>query len=195
MADGPGTPAHFVKMNLGFCPSPSGGALALYQEEEVHSCWLTLRGYGQEAGETSAEFWALITIRGVVQTVFGYPNEESYLKDDRGLDEVGIFELVGSAWPAKLQTYNDATFGASKRSFGHLHHFFVGSKDVSVQALAQDLELELFEINIDIQLEALRRLRRYRYESPPLDAATEAQMRRYREEVGRRHLIVPEAGS
>ena len=75
----------FVKLDLGFTPSPSGGGLSLLQEEEVHDGFLLLYGYtpGLDAPERP-EATALVTIMGLSQFVFGYPNEEAFWLDSRG---------------------------------------------------------------------------------------------------------------
>lgn len=108
---------------------------------------------------------ALLTFRGVVQLVYGYPNEEAYWKDPRGDLGAGVSEIVGSPWLESINSYNRASFGADSFWVGQpLRHFFVGSKDSSAQFLAREVELDLF---VDRQLnnayakaqgEAMRRL-------------------------------------
>ena len=45
---------------------------------------------------------ALITVWGVVQTIFGYPGEEAYWKDP-GAQLALICEIVGSNWKDTLR--------------------------------------------------------------------------------------------
>ena len=77
-----------------------------------------------------SECVALFTVHGVVQSVFGYPNEEAYWHDPRG--EIGqrVVEIVGSKWPNEIDSYNERTFGSAFPWAQPTRHFF-GSKDVS----------------------------------------------------------------
>jgi len=75
----------FVESDLGFAPSPSGGEMLLLQEEEVHDAFLLLCGYTPSLDAPDHEEGTLlVTIVGLVQSVFGYPNEEAFWFDSRG---------------------------------------------------------------------------------------------------------------
>ena len=89
----------------------------------------------------------LFTVRGVVQMIYGYPNEEAYWHDPRGDLSHGASEIVGSPWSESINSYNATTFGSSyiEGEPTLFRHFFVGSKDSSAQFLARDLTLDLFE--------------------------------------------------
>jgi hypothetical protein len=103
---------------------------------------------------------ALITIRGVVQSIFGYPNEEAFWKDPRGDLGHGFFEVADSPWTDEINDYNVATFGTEYMSGSAARHFFIGSKDASAQFLARDLAVEVFtgQPSDWVHGEALRRL-------------------------------------
>jgi hypothetical protein len=151
-----GTPR---RLDVDFVPSPSGGGMYLWQQEEVHSCHLVLSGSAPDLD--GVETHALITGVGCVQTVFGYPNEEAFWKDPRGELGGGCFEIEGSHWEANIEGYNRRSFGAAYFSTGELHHYFVGSKDSSCQILARALQVELFpEMTIrQVVEESWRRVR------------------------------------
>jgi hypothetical protein len=156
---------NFVELDLAFKPSADGGALFLYQREEDSECWLTMIGHLPPVPSSGiTEVRALVTVSGVEQSIFGYPNEEAYWQDPRGGLEWGFYELVGSVWSEKLAEYNLRTYGPTQSSFGSsfegLRHFFVGSKDASAQFLAREITAEVFDLSFDVQGEAVRRMTR-----------------------------------
>ena len=112
---------------------------------------------------------ALITVSGVMQSIFGYPNEEAFWKDPRGDIGHGFFEVVDSLWIDEINSYNIATVGTECMSRSAARHFFIASKDVSAQFVARDLAVEVFTGQTSdwmhgthtsswVQGEALRRL-------------------------------------
>jgi hypothetical protein len=145
------TSGTFVKLDLGFTPSPSGGGMTLFQEEEVHDAFLLLCGYapGLDAPDR-AEATALVTVIGLSQSVFGYPNEEAFWYEDRGDVGHGFYEVHGSRWQSNILEYNQRTYGSHHSSpamegkYASPRHLFVGSKDVSAQFLAYGLRVETF---------------------------------------------------
>jgi hypothetical protein len=133
------------KLELGFVPSPSGGALHAVQEEDVHNCYLVLQGYAPDLGSSDRiECPALVTAVGFTQLVFGYPNEEAYWKDPRGALDHGFYEIEGSSWSEAIDDYNSRSFGRLYFRGSAKKHFFIGSKDASCQLLADDLLVEPF---------------------------------------------------
>jgi hypothetical protein len=61
----------FVKLDLGFTPSPSGGGLCLLQAEEVDDVFVLLHGYTPSmAAPDRKEATALVTVMGLSQSVF-----------------------------------------------------------------------------------------------------------------------------
>jgi hypothetical protein len=160
-----------VELDFGFTPAPSGGGLCLYQDEDARNSYAVLHGYipGDLTAPDRQRAIALITISGVVQSIFGYPNEEAFWKDPRGDMGHGFFEVVDSSWIDEINGYNVATFGAECMFRSAARHFFIGSKDVSAQFLARDLAVEVFtgqttdwvhgeHTSSWVQGEALRRL-------------------------------------
>lgn len=103
----------FVELDFGFTPAPSGGGLWLCQQEEAHNSYAVLHGYAPRdlKAPESHKAIALITISGVVQSIFGYPNEEAFWKDPRGDLRHGFFEVANSPWIDEINGYNVATFG------------------------------------------------------------------------------------
>ena len=103
----------FVKLDLGFVPSPSGGGLSLLQAEEVHDMFVLLHGYTPDLDTPDRrEATALVTVMGLIQSVFGYPNEEAYWLDSRGRLGHGFYEVQGSGWHANILEYNRRTNGS-----------------------------------------------------------------------------------
>jgi hypothetical protein len=157
----------FVELDLGFTPSPSGGGMFLLQEEEVHDGFLLLYGYMPSLhAPDREEGTALVTIVGLSQSVFGYPSEEAFWLDNRGDVGHGFYELQASKWLENVMQYNERTYG-SRNSVSELggkyeaaRHFFIGSKDVSAQFLAEGLRVEPFTDRPykAVRDEALRRM-------------------------------------
>lgn len=87
---------------------------------------------------------ALITVRGVVQCIHGYPNEEAFWKDPRGDLSAGVYEVLESEWSDEIDAYNLATFGTTYLGDRSKRHFFIGGKDSSAQFLADSVSLDLF---------------------------------------------------
>jgi hypothetical protein len=156
----------FFKLDLGFTPSPSGGGLCLLQEEEVHDVFVVLAGYTPSLDAPGRkEATALVTVVGLIQSVFGYPNEEAFWLDSRGGPGHGFYELAGSRWHSNVLEYNQRTYGSRHSSWQVVgtrespRHFFVGSKDVSAQFLAHGVRVESFTDRPyrSVRDEALRR--------------------------------------
>jgi hypothetical protein len=157
----------FCKLDMGFTPSPSGGSLCLLQQEEVHDVFVLLADYTPSLDAPDRkQATALVTVVGLTQSVFGYPNEEAFWFDSRGDPGHGFYELTGSRWHSNVVAYNQRTYGSRHSSWqveetGELpRHFFVGSKDVSAQFLAQGLRVESFTDRPyrSVRDEALRRV-------------------------------------
>ena len=128
-----GTP---VRLDFPFEVSPSGGAVSLILDEERHAAFAVLIGYTPSLNaEDRREVVALVTVSGLVQAVFGYPNEEAVWKDPRGDRAGGIDEIAGSRWAQNIIESNRRSFGADYnwRAGRPPRHFFVGSKDATAQ--------------------------------------------------------------
>jgi hypothetical protein len=159
-------PGTVVAMDFPFTVSPSGGGLGIFAQEEKHNAYAVLGGYTPSLHAPDREHCvALVTVRGLTQLVYGYPNEEAFWKDPRGGLDHGVAEIVGSSWHESISTYNKASFGtAFDWSAKAPRHFFIGSKDSSAQFLALDIELEVFTDEPlgtawdNVTAEALRRL-------------------------------------
>ena len=127
----------------------------LLQEEEAHRCYVVAIGCSPN-DDFSHRTSALITVWGVVQSVFGYPSEEAWTRDPRLAQSGSVCEIVDSFWKSSLLTYDHEIFDPPRgsqmspelyfepASLPPLRHFFLGSKDVSAQFLGRDLTLELF---------------------------------------------------
>jgi hypothetical protein len=121
--------------------------MRLWQDEEGHKCFVVIWGYSPDLeAPDSVGAPALITAIGCVQTVFGYPNEDAFLKDPRGELDHGCFEIEGSKWMDHVDEYNRRSFGTdySPSPGDPPHHYFIGSKDGSCQVLAKQLDVEVF---------------------------------------------------
>jgi hypothetical protein len=162
----------FIKLDLGFTPSPSGGGLFLLQAEEVGDVFALLNGYEPSLDAPDRlEATALVTVMGVTQSVYGYPNEEAFWNDSRGDVGHGFYEVQESAWHSNLLEYNTRTYGSRNAVWSppsesdQPRHFFVGSKDVSGQFLARGLRVECFTDTPYKQVrdEALRRMDNWGY--------------------------------
>jgi hypothetical protein len=145
------------ELDLGVRGSASGNGMVVLQRDESPSAFVVFVGYASNHDDPQRrEVVALVTILGLVQSVFGYPNEEAYWHDPRGsLSTVGIFELLDSSWGKNIRDYNDRTFYAANthmlqwrsEEFAEARHFFIGSKDNSVQFLANDIRAEIFALS------------------------------------------------
>jgi hypothetical protein len=72
----------FVRLDLGFRPWPSGGGMFMLQQEEAHDGFMLLCGCTPSLDAPDRkEAIALVTIVGLCQSVFGYPNEEAFWSD------------------------------------------------------------------------------------------------------------------
>jgi hypothetical protein len=132
------------RLDFGFVPSPSGGGLHAVQQEEIHNCYLVIQGYAPNLDSSDrVECPALVTAVGFTQLLFGYPNEEAYERDPRGVFEHGFFEIEDSGWVQSIDDYNRRSFGEPYRWSTPKRHFFIGSKDASCQVLANDLTVEV----------------------------------------------------
>ncbi len=137
-----GTPR---RLDVGFVPSPSGGQMHFWIDEEVGNSYVVLLGYAPDLyAPDRVEALALVTGWGCVQSVFGYPNEDAFWKDPRGALGHGCYEIEGSSWETNIQAYNRRSFGADVPFTAELHHYFIGSKDGSCQILARSIEVEVF---------------------------------------------------
>lgn len=123
----------FVKLDLGFTPSASGGGLCLLQAEEVHDVFLLLYGYTPNLDAPDRqEATALVTVIALNQSVFGYPNEEAFCFDSRGDVGHGFYEVQESAWNSNILEYNMRTYGSRNKDWNppdrdeQPHHFFIG---------------------------------------------------------------------
>jgi len=157
----------FKELNFDFVPSPSGPGLCLYQEEGVAESYLVMHGYTPDLDSQGRErAVAIVTVKDVLQSLFGYPNEEAYWKDPLGDLGHGFFEVHGSTWIGNINEYNERTFGSPAfiSSSNETRHFFVGSKDVSAQFLARDLVVEIWpgKTTQEARVEAFRKLDEYR---------------------------------
>jgi hypothetical protein len=159
----------------GWRPSPSGGDMVVVQQEEVHVCTVVVSVSAKRPGRGSLRgAVAVADLSAPAQTVFGYPNEEAYGHDPRGLEH-GFYEILDSPWAENLRRYNRATYGRSRSNrqpgrerpaewpTGALRHFFIGSKDASFQALALDIDVTIDETHSfdEIASEAFSRIRRW----------------------------------
>lgn len=160
----------FVELDFNFRPHASGGGKRVYQEEEVQDAYVVLYGTTpkDQGSPQSKNAVALATVVGLVQSVFGYPNEESFWHDPRGRIGHGFFELVGSQWADHVDDYNTRTYGKVLFSpaRGAVRHFFIGSKDCSAQFLARELRVELFVTQSAdfVEAEVQRRLKNWVFE-------------------------------
>jgi hypothetical protein len=134
----------FRSLDFPFTVDPSGGGLSLVMAEERRDIYAVVRGYTPSLDSPDRqEVIALITLQGVLQVVFGYPNEEAYWRDPRGKLGGRLCEVVGSGWHSSLDRYNRQTYGTGLDALG-LRHYFIPDKDTSAQALAGGIALDLF---------------------------------------------------
>lgn len=178
----------FIELDLGFTPFGSGGGLSLLQEEEVHDGFLLLCGYTPSVDVPDRkEGTSLVTIVGMCQSVFGYPNDEAWELDRRGEVRNGFYELQGSRWLDNVMEYNERTFGSRhpvwelRGKYEAARHFFIGSKDLSAQFLAQGLRVELFTDwpYRAVRDEALRRMDHWHEVSGAAPSGEGRQVRSY----------------
>jgi hypothetical protein len=129
----------------GVIPAPSGAGALLLHTEEGPDCLVVLVVFRPA---DKAKLTAIVTFERCEQSVFGYPNDEAYSRDPRGRagDEpsYGFFEVLDSAWPARLAAYNRHAFPATTpSSYAGLRHYFIGCHDGSGEFLADSMKIEL----------------------------------------------------
>jgi hypothetical protein len=152
---------HFQEITEhGVIPSPSGAGALLLHPEEGYDCLLVL---GVFRKEDRANLTAILTLRGCLQSVFGYPNDEAYGHDPRAAVgerlSYGFYEVVNSTWPERLIAYNRHAFpDSTPPHYAACRHYFVGCHDASGQFLAESLEVELTSSYAEAIQEALRRV-------------------------------------
>jgi hypothetical protein len=110
--------------------------------------YLIMNGYAPDLdSEESEGAIALVAFGGVIQTVFGYPNDEIYEAEAPEL-ESGIYELPESTWARELVNQDEEVFGKSNwfdsTDAGPPQHYFVGSKSESCSVLARKIGVEVF---------------------------------------------------
>jgi hypothetical protein len=145
---------------LGLMTAPSGAGAVVVHAEEGRDCHVVLGVLRLADNEHKV---AIVTLRGCMQSVFGYPNDEAYWRDPRGaggdMPGYGFYEVLSSTWPGRLIAYNRHAFPDSTPShYSTLRHFFIGCHDASGEFLAQDLAMEVTDGSYQEALsEAVRR--------------------------------------
>jgi len=139
-------PERFRKItDHGVIPAPSGAGALLLHAEEGLDCRVVLSVIRPA---DKADLVAIVTLEGCMQSVFGYPNDEAYWHDPRGVagdrPGYGFFEVIGSAWPARLIAFNRHAFPDRTPShYAVLRHYFIGCHDASGEFLATSMKVEL----------------------------------------------------
>lgn len=129
----------------GVIPRPSGAGALLLHAEEGRDCLVVL---GVFRPADKAELIAIVTFEWCEQSVFGYPNDEAYSHDPRGIagdrPGYGFYEVIDSTWDDRLLAYNRHAF--PDRTPSHrdtLRHYFIGCHDASGEFLARSMKIEL----------------------------------------------------
>lgn len=130
---------------FGVVPAPSGGGALLLHAEEHADCYLVTIVMREADGTTET---AIVTLVGCAQSVFGYPNDEAWSRDPRGVagDEpsYGFHEVLSSTWSARLAAYNRHAFPDTPlERYDGLRHYFIACHDGSGEFLARGLRVEL----------------------------------------------------
>jgi hypothetical protein len=128
----------------GLMTGPSGAGAVVIHAEEGLDCHVVL---GVLRLADKANKVAIVTLRGCMQSVFGYPNDEAYWRDPGAGGDgpgYGFYEVLSSTWPGRLIAYNRHAFPDSTPShYSALRHFFIGCHDASGEFLAEDLTVEI----------------------------------------------------
>jgi hypothetical protein len=138
----------------GVIPRPSGAGAVVIHAEEGRDCRVVL---GVMRRADKADLIAIVTLRSCMQSVFGYPNDEAYRHDPRGVagdrPGYGFYEVLSSAWPARLVAYNRHAFpDRTPAHYSGMRHFFVGCHDTSGEFLAEDLTVEVTDLSYEVAL-------------------------------------------
>jgi hypothetical protein len=137
---------HFREItDSGVIPGPSGAGALLLHAEEGFDCLVVL---GVLRLADKADLTAIVTFKGCMQSIFGYPNDEAYWHDPRGASGegpgYGFFEVVDSTWPERLIAYNRHAFpDRTPPHYATRRHYFIGCHDASGEFLADDMRIEL----------------------------------------------------
>lgn len=135
----------------GVIPAPSGAGALVLHAGEGQDC-LVMVGVFRPADK--AQQTAIVTLVHCMQSVFGYPNDEAYWHDPRGVagdrPGYGFFEVLSSTWPERLIAYNRHAFPDRTPShYAAMRHFFIGCHDASGEFLAADIRIELADGTYD----------------------------------------------
>lgn len=131
-------------------PSPSGsGELLLVDEWSCRLVYVPMTRPGT----------AVATFVGCRQSVFGYPNDEAARGHELyGPLSYGIFEVLDSEWPRRLEAFNRRTFPDTTRSWDHVRHFVVKCHESLVEVLADDVRVDIHDRPFaDVAVSTLRR--------------------------------------
>jgi hypothetical protein len=134
--------------------------------------FVLLHGYTPSLDASNREeATGLVTVMGLSQSLFGYPNAEAFWYDGRGDVGRGFYELEGSRGHSNPLEYNRRTYGSGHPTwqtdgrFAASRHFCVGSKDVSAKFLVEALRVESVSDRPygHVREEALRRMDNWWY--------------------------------
>jgi hypothetical protein len=124
---------HVVELEVPFFdPEPNVSEPVIVQSEGA--CYLLY--WDRENKRTALEFSRCSVGK------YGYPNDETlagHRLHEKGLGPYGIFEVIESAWIAKLKKGNEVVFSDFK-SFEGKRHFVITFHDSTFECIASDFQ-------------------------------------------------------
>jgi hypothetical protein len=132
-------------IEIGCQPSPSGSGEILIQACEgdafltffAMSSVLNSQGHYEDLGR------AVVHIKGLIQSKFGYPNDEAFPGHPlykHGFDGCGVFEVFGGSWARELIAQNKIPFPNAAGNW-ECRHFIFPFKENVFECLARDIEV------------------------------------------------------
>jgi hypothetical protein len=133
------------RIDVGCQPSPSGAGEILIQacEGDAFLTFFAMSTVLNAHGKYDDLGRAVVHIKGLIQSKFGYPNDEAFPGhplSGRGFDGCGIFEVVGGSWMRELVAQNKVAFPNTGDSW-ECRHFIFPFKEHVFECLARDIEV------------------------------------------------------
>ncbi len=133
------------RIDIGCQPSPSGSGEILIQacEGNAFLTFFAISTILNSQGKYDDLGRAVVQIKGLVQSKFGYPNDEAFSGHPlygRGFDGCGVVEVFGGSWVRELIAQNKIPFPNTRDNW-KCRHFIFPFKEHVFECLANDIQV------------------------------------------------------